>query len=101
VQYGNAYEELIKAAENLENALLKPKIFKSKKFVVDVEKVYRSFFNNYQSIAAALQSMISTNSGGTAESHLRHMTDKNFMLSVAFLSCVCSVLAVYSSNFQR
>ena len=45
--------------------------------------------------------MISTNSGGTAESHLRHMTDKNFVLSVAFLSCVCSVLAVYSSNFQR
>ena len=44
--------------------------------------------------------MISTNSGGTAESHLRHMTDKNFVLSVAFLSCVCSVLAVYSSNFQ-
>ena len=44
VQYGNAFEQLLKAAEKIEIALLKPKIFKSKKFVVDCEKVYRSFF---------------------------------------------------------
>ena len=98
VQYGNSYEYLIKAAETIELALLKPKIFKSKKFVVDCEKVYRSFFNNYRAIAAALQGLLPDN---TAESCLRHMTDKNFILSVAFLSCVCSILAAHSSNFQR
>ena len=101
VQYGNAFEELLKAAENLQMALLKPTIFKSKKFVVDVEKVYRSFFNNYSSIAAALQNIMQTKSDGKAESNLRHMTDKNFVLSVTFLSCVCSLLATHSSNFQQ
>ena len=39
VQYGNAYEHLLKAAETIAIALLKPKIFKSKKFIVDCEKV--------------------------------------------------------------
>ena len=58
VQYGNAFENLIKAAEKIELALLKPKIFKSKKFVVDCEKVYRSFFKNYRAIAAALQGLL-------------------------------------------
>ena len=39
VQYGNAYEHLLKAAETIAIALLKPNIFKSKNFIVDCEKV--------------------------------------------------------------
>ena len=89
---------MLKAAETIEIALLKPKIFKSKKFVVDCEKVYRSFFGNYRAIAAALQGLLPDN---TAESCLRHMTDKNFILSVAFLSCACGILATYSAKFQK
>jgi hypothetical protein len=78
--------------------LLKPKIFKTKKFVVDCEKVYSSFFKNYRAIALALQELAPDN---TAESCLRHMTDKNFLMSASFLSCICSILACSSSEFQR
>lgn len=98
VQFGNSYETLLKAAETIECHLLKPRIFKSKKFVVDCEKVYRAFFHNYRTIAVALQAMVPSSS---AESCLRHMTDTNFVLSISFLSCLCSVLSVASSNFQR
>ena len=98
VQYGNSYEELLKAANELHMTLLKPKIFKTKKFVVDCEKVYVAFFRNYKAIAAALQQLVPDS---TAETCLRHMTDKHFLLSASFMACICSILASSSSEFQR
>ena len=98
VQFVKSYEALLEAAETIECALLKPRIFKTKKFVVDCEKVYKAFFHNYRTVAAALQAMLPSPS---AESCLRHMTDKNFILSISFLSCLCSILSVFSSKFQR
>ena len=95
VQFGNSYEALLEAAETIECAILKPRIFKSKKFVVDCEEVYKSFFNNYKVTAAALQAILPSSS---AESCLRHMTDKHFILSIAFLSCLCSICLIIITN---
>ena len=78
--------------------VLKPKIFKSKKFVVDCQKVYAAFFNNYRAMAAALQQMVPDSS---AESCLRHMTDMNLLLSASFMSCICTILSIASSELQR
>ena len=97
VQYGKSYEQLLKCADEMNHAILQPKIFKTKKFVVNCELVYKTFYQDYPVIISLLQKQLPDSD---AESFMRQVTGSRFLLTTTFLYGMSTVLSVFSSLFQ-